>query len=193
MNSTGKKAVLLLAATLVTGCRHKTKVTPPPAAQAPVLPVSQSEKNTPPPKLPAPELPTVSPQPPPTVTAKPKKHKTTHHKPKHTETVPAEPASPPKEQASTGTPSDMTPIGQITAAGESTNTPQRNSILDEINTIEKSLNDIKRPLSKDEQTTAAQIRTFLMKATQALSQEDLDGAKTLVTKAKVLLAELTKS
>jgi len=39
--------------------------------------------------------------------------------------------------------------------------------------------------------TATQIRTFLSKAKQALDQDDLDGANTLVTKAKVLLAELT--
>jgi ribosomal protein S20 len=38
-----------------------------------------------------------------------------------------------------------------------------------------------------------EIRTFLTKAKQALSQDDLDGAQTLATKAKVLLDELTKS
>lgn len=53
------------------------------------------------------------------------------------------------------------------------------------------MNDLKRPLNKDEETTAAQVRTFIAKAKDAMKQEDLDGATTLVTKAKVLLAELT--
>jgi hypothetical protein len=192
MNSASKIAVLVLVTTLVTGCRHKAKAAPPPAAQAPVLPVSQSEKGAPPPTLPGPELPKVAPQPTAPPPAKPAKHKTSHHKAKHTETIPAEPA-PQKEQASKDAATDMTPIGQLSAAGESTNTPQRYAILDEINGIEKSLDDLKRPLTTDEQTTVTQIRTFLVKAKQALDQEDLVGAHTLVTKAKVLLEELTKS
>jgi ribosomal protein S20 len=54
------------------------------------------------------------------------------------------------------------------------------------------LNGIKRPLSTDEQVTAAQIRTFLKEAQQALDAGDTDGAHTLATKAKLLLDELTK-
>ncbi|MGC2163468.1 MAG: hypothetical protein WA634_16280 [Silvibacterium sp.] len=192
MNSAGKVAVLVLVTGLVAGCRHKAKATPPLAAQAPVLPVSQSETSTPPPKLPAPQLPNVGPQPPAAPPAKPKKNKKVHHKPTHTETIPEEPAPSKPPAPTTNAASDITPIGQLSAAGESTNTPRRNEILDEINTTEKSLNDLKRPLSTEEQTTAAQTRTFLMKAKEALSQEDLDGAHTLVTKAKVLLDELTK-
>jgi len=194
MNSAGKVAALILLTAFVTGCRHKTKATPPPAAQAPVLPVSQSAKNMPPPKLPPPELPKVEHPAPATKTPPPKPHKPAHHKVKHTE-VPAEPA-PAKNQgtevAANGAGNDITPIGQITEAGGSTDTPRRNQILDEINSTEKGLNDIKRPLSAEEQTTATQIRTFLTKAKDALNQEDLDAAQTLVTKAKVLLDELTK-
>jgi hypothetical protein len=194
MKSAGKLAVLILLAAFVAGCRHKAQATPPPAAQAPVLPVSESTKNTPPPKMPPPLLPAVIPPSPKANTPPPKPHKPSHHKVKHTE-VPAEPPakSPGTEVASNGGGSDMTPIGELSAAGESTNTPRRNKILDEINATEKSLNDIKRPLDKEEQTTAAQIRTFLTKAKGALDQEDLDGAQILATKAKVLLDELTKT
>jgi hypothetical protein len=192
MNSAGKIAALLLLTAFLAGCRHKTKVTPPPAAQAPVLPVSQSTKNLPPPKMPPPELPAVGPASPATTPPKPKPHKSPRHRIKHTESAPA-PAKNQEPTAASNGATDMTPIGQITEAGGSTNTPRRNQILDEINSTEKGLNDIKRTLSKDEQTTAAQIRTFLAKARDALNQEDLDGAHTLVTKAKVLLDELTKS
>jgi hypothetical protein len=193
MKSTGKVVALLLLAAFVAGCRHRTKAMPPAAAQAPTLPVSESAANMPAPQLPPAELPKVNPPGPPATEQKPKKHRPAHHKVKHTE-VPADqtPAQgQDAELADNGAPSDMTPIGQLSAAGESTNTPRRNQILDEINTTQKGLDSLKRPLNKEQQTTANQIRTFLTKAKQALNQEDLDGADILVTKAKVLLNELT--
>jgi outer membrane biosynthesis protein TonB len=198
MTSARKAAVVTVLAVFMAGCRHKAKVAPPPAAQAPAVPLSTVAAGVPPPRLPQPNLPKVNP--PGTQTAapeeKPKPHKPAHHKPKHTvepEPTPAKDQSTPAtEQAATGEGNGMSPIGQLSAAGESTNAPRRHQILDEINSTESGLNDIKRPLSRDEQTTAAQIRTFLAKATDALNQEDLDGAHTLVTKAKVLLDELKK-
>jgi outer membrane biosynthesis protein TonB len=189
---------MILALTLLIGCTHKTKATPPPAAQAPVAPVSTLAKQTPPPQLPPPELPAVS-EAPANTPPPPKPHKTVHHKPK-VETTPVDQApakeqtapSATTEQAANGGATDMSPIGQLSAAGESANTPRRHEILDEINSTENTLNNIKRPLSSDEQTTATQIRTFLAKAKGALTQEDLDAAHSLVARAKVLLDELTK-
>jgi ribosomal protein S20 len=87
----------------------------------------------------------------------------------------------------------MSPIGQLSTTGDNTGTPARNEILKQIDDTEKGLSAIKRTLKPEEQTTATEIRTFLTKAKQALSQDDLAGANTLVTKAKVLLDELTKS
>ena len=206
MNSAGKIAVLILLTAFVAGCSHKTKATPPAAAQAPTVPVSTLAKNTPPPQLPPAKLPKIAPpaaaeKAPPA--APPKPHKTNHHKPKAvTEPTPVEqtaakdqtPSQPAAttEQASTAPASDVSPIGQLSAAGESTDTPARLHILDEINSTETGLNNIKRTLSSEEQTTAAQIRTYLAKAKEAMQQEDLDGAHTLATKAKVLLDELLK-
>jgi hypothetical protein len=193
MKSTGKLVTLFLVTAFIAGCRHRAKVMPPSAAQAPTLPVYLSEANMPPPKMPPPEPLQISPPGPPAPQPKPKKRRPVHHKVKHTE-VPAEKSpstSQDTELAASGAGNDVTPIGQLTAAGESTNTPRRNEILDEINATQKGLDDLKRPLSKDEQTTANQIRTFLTKAKQALNQEDLDGAHILVTKAKVLLSELS--
>jgi hypothetical protein len=201
MTSAYKAAALILLTAFVAGCRHKTKATPPPAAQAPVLPVSTLAKDAPPPDMPPPALPNIGPPSSANTTPKQKPHKPVHHRPKHTETIPADQApakdqttpAPATEQAANAAPSDNSPIGQLSAEGESTNTPRRHEILDEIDSTEKGLNDIKRPLNKEELTTAAQIRTFLAKAKEALNQEDLDGAHTLVTKAKVLLDELTKA
>lgn len=203
MNAARKVAVFLLLTAFLAGCRHKNVQTAPPqAAQAPEIPVSTLSKNTPPPQLPPPEAPKVSPpvsSPPP---PKPKEHKP-HHKKVVIDDGPNQPAQTAQsqgqknpnlvEQASNGDPEGGSPIGQFSAAGEKSNTSLQHQIADEINSMEKGLNDIKRPLSEEEQTTATQIRTFLAKAKDALVQDDLDGATTLVTKAKVLLNELMKT
>ena len=49
-----------------------------------------------------------------------------------------------------------------------------------------------RTLNDSEQKTADHIREFLKQARAALASGDVDGAQTLVAKAKVLLDELTK-
>jgi len=197
MNSASKIAVVVLLC-LIAGCKHKTQAAPPPAAQAPILPPSTITKDTPPPQLPPPEtrkvgLPEVAQQPPP---PKPRQ-KTTRHKPKPAEQTTAQTAkdTPPAttQQASAGEPPEMSPIGQLSATGGAASLPSRHKILDQITTTENGLNGIKRKLTTEEQVTATQIRTYLTKAKQALDQDDLDGANTLVTKANVLLAELTKS
>jgi hypothetical protein len=87
----------------------------------------------------------------------------------------------------------MSPIGQLSSTGGGGSLPSRHDIQDQITATENGLNGIKRTLTADEQVTATQIRTFLTKSRQALEQDDLDGANTLVTKAKVLLGELTKT
>lgn len=216
-----KSFSLILLGITVSGCRHESKTTPPQVAQAaPIAPATTYAKNGTseplPPTLPPPELPKISPPAKPTSTAPTKPHKTTHHKAKPTAepttaeqsggeqqasitTPQAQPsAAPAKEQntteIATNNPpaTDASPIGPLSEAGSGMTSPRRNQILDEIKATEKGLNDIKRPLSSDEQTTATQIRTFISKAKDALGQEDLEGADTLVTKAKVLLDELTK-
>jgi ribosomal protein S20 len=63
---------------------------------------------------------------------------------------------------------------------------------DLINSTGQGLSGIKRSLSTEEKVTAAQIRTFLKQAQQALDNGDTDGAHGLALKAKLLLDELTK-
>lgn len=198
MNTASKIVVVLGLLCVISGCRHKTHAPPPPAAQAPIAPPSEVAKGTPPPQLPPTKPLDVKPpgadvsqdEPP------PKPHKTTHHKTKPADTSqPAKDAAaaPATQQASAGEPAEMSPIGQLSSAGTSSGTPNRHDIQDLINNTENGLKGIKRPLSTEEETTATQIRTFLKKARQALDQDDLDGAQTLATKAKVLMDELTKS
>jgi ribosomal protein S20 len=203
MKSAGKLAVILLLSAFVVGCKHKTQAAPPPAQQAPILPPSSMNQSAPPPQLPPPEAPQVNlgsdqakiPPPPPPKHPKKKPSKPSPSTPASGEQQSAQAQTPPSttQQASTGQPSEISPIGQLSTAGDTASTVPRQKVQDQITSTEKGLNGItKRSLSSDEQATVTQIRTFLEKAKQALAQDDLDGAQTLLTKAKLLLDELTK-
>lgn len=199
MTTAGKIAVISVLLGPLAGCMHKANVVPPPKEQAPVPPLSRMVH------LPAlPELPP-SPSPNVVLAAKeetppppaPRPHKNTHRKPaKNTTETAANPASASEkaaqqQQADLTPPVETSPIGQLSSTGNSD--PQgRRSLEQQITATEKGLANINRPLDTEEQATSSQIKTFLQKARQALAVDDLEGAQTLTTKAKVLLAELTR-
>jgi hypothetical protein len=79
-------------------------------------------------------------------------------------------------------------VGQL-SSGE--HADLRQQIEESITAIDRGLNGIGRQLSEPEQKTAAQIREYLKQAREALASGDLDGARTLAAKAKVLLGELS--
>jgi hypothetical protein len=58
--------------------------------------------------------------------------------------------------------------------------------------VERGLNGIGRKLNDQEEKTLVQIREFLRQARTALTSGDVDGAKTLASKAKALLGELSE-
>lgn len=197
MKTASRAAVISLSLLFLSGCRHKTKAAPPQQAQAPAPSPSTMAH--------VPELPALPPPSTPDVAVasntssgageKPRPHKTSHHhtsttKPS-TETANTQPADKSQTQVAAGITPDASPIGQLSSTGESTGSGRRDVEL-LINNTENGLNGIKRTLNSDEQTIATQIKTFLTKAKQALADNDLDGAQTLATKAKVLLEELTK-
>lgn len=68
----------------------------------------------------------------------------------------------------------------------------RAEIEKQIDATERVLNAVKRPLNGDEQRTARQVRIYVARAREALKQDDLEGARTLSTKAHVLMLELSK-
>jgi hypothetical protein len=78
-------------------------------------------------------------------------------------------------------------IGQLSSGDAS---DSRQQTLDSIAVTERGLNGINRTLNDQEQKTAAHIREFLKQAREALASGDVDGARTLAAKAKVLLGEL---
>ena len=198
-----------------TGCLfHKSS--PPPQAQAPPLQTGKGTLNAPKTaqQQPKSDTPLASPLPPPSAqnvplpppTPKKVKHKSKPPaaKPADTAQTPAaggasQPsasgsqataqASPPPTPANVGTPS---PIGQLTTGDSAMGEKAKRETADLIGGTEQGLNGIKRSLSTEEKVTAAQIRTFLKQAQQALDNGDTDGAHTLATKAKLLLDELTK-
>jgi hypothetical protein len=196
-----------------TGCLlHKN--TPPPQAQAPPL---QTGKGTLSPQTKSQQqdktdTPLASPLPPPSAQnvplPPPPPPKKVRHKTKPPATKPADTAqttagsgaqpsaagsqaqsAPPQTPGTGGTAS---PIGQLTTGDSAMGEKAKRETADLIGGTEQGLNGIKRSLSTEEKVTAAQIRTFLKQAQQALDNGDTDGAHTLATKAKLLLDELTK-
>jgi hypothetical protein len=79
-------------------------------------------------------------------------------------------------------------VGQL-SSGEPSDLRQQTA--DSIAAIDRGLNGIGRQLNGQEQKTAAQIRQYLKQAREALASGDVDGARTLAAKAKVLLGELS--
>jgi len=91
------------------------------------------------------------------------------------------------QQAANPAPS-VSAIGQL-SSGDGDSGQQT---AESINAIERGLNSINRPLNDNEQKTADHLREFLRQARAALSSGDLDGARTLAGKARILLNELTQ-
>ncbi len=207
---------LMLLAIFCTGCLHH-KTSPTTQAQVPPLQTGKGTLN--PPKTAQQqektETPLASPLPPPSAQnvplPPPPPPKKVRHKSKPPATKPADTAqtppaggasqpsasgsqasaqeTPPQTPGAVGTTS---PIGQLTTGDSAMGEKAKHETSDLIGETEQGLNGIKRSLSTEEKVTAAQIRTFLKQAQQALDNGDTDGAKTLATKAKLLLDELTK-
>lgn len=199
MKAASGTAVILMCLMSLAGCRHKTNAVPPPQAQAPAGPPSDMAHVPTLPSLPPPRTPDVA-----VATAQEENpepahpHKTPRRKPPAAKPAASSDSAQAEKpgsttQAAAGTPAaDTSPIGQLSSSVEGADSQDRHDIEKLINNTENGLNGIKRSLSTDEQLTSTQIKTFLTKAKQALADNDLDGAQTLATKAKVLLDELTK-
>jgi hypothetical protein len=89
------------------------------------------------------------------------------------------------------------PIGQLAIGnlteGDISGTAQTQEDTEKlIQSTEKGLSGLQRSLNTQEQETAKQIKKFLDQAREALAAQDAGGAKTLATKASLLLNELKK-
>lgn len=193
-------ALVLAPLCLIAGCRHKPAPAPPPAAVAPPVTSSTITVITPLPSLPPGKAPSVQQAPAPQPAPPPVEEKVHHPRrlrrkatPPKTDVsaaTPAAPTNPASEapaagEAATGAPG----LGEL-SAGTAISSQQRTRMLDDISKQEARLAKLPGSASSDATAMQTQIRTFLARARLAVAQNDLDGAETLNTKARVLLDEL---
>ena len=188
----GLSGLLCLGAVLglvlgLAGCRHK-KVQPivlpqqTPVALAPVQPPDQPPLIEPPkPKLP--------PVPVAEAASAPKPKKKRSKPPK--EAPPAEPVAPPIQVASAEGSPEATAIGALTPGGEQSPKTQQEAA-DLITANDKRLSALPEAKVKAQRSLVSKVRNFQRQAQQAMRSGDADGAKTLATKAKLLLDDLEK-
>lgn len=91
--------------------------------------------------------------------------------------------------SSTSAAEAATTLGEL-SAGTTISGSERTEILRAIQAQEVRLAKVGMPGTGDARAVQMQVRSFLAKARQAVIENDLDGARTLNTKAMVLLNEL---
>jgi hypothetical protein len=168
----------------LSGCRHKTQIAPPlPVINTPVDLVDIPEaENLPllevtPEKLP--------PEPTAAAAAKPKRER------KKKVVAVVTPPAPPVQTASVEPSPEVAAIGALTAGGEAS--PQtKQEAADLIASIEKRLNALPAQTTDDQKAQISKVKNFWRDAQAALKTGDAEGAKTLATKAKLLLDDLEK-
>jgi ribosomal protein S20 len=165
------------------GCRHKAQLVILPAVLTPVALEEIPELDN---------LPMVAVQPsslpPVPAVASAEKPRRERKKP-----TPKTPVSEPV-QIATAAPSpspEETAIGALTAGGEA-NPQTKQEAADLIISSEKRLNAIPAQKAEDEKAQVSKVKNFLKDAQEALKTGDAEGAKTLATKAKLLLDDLEK-
>lgn len=170
-------ASLLLPA--LSGCfLHKTEK--PPAQ--PLAPKITAASAAPPPTTQPPLDVTIPTQPPVTDNKLPAKSPAKPQKHRKSQPAPSSEA----QQAAAAAPA-VSAIGQLSSGAPSESRRQAEVSIAE---TERGLYSLNRQLNDSERKTAAHIREFIKQAKTALASGDVDGAATLIAKAKVLLAEL---
>ena len=183
---------------VLNGCallhRHHAEVRPVPNIPPPVDETPADQRESAQAKPPAPPAPVPDSEPEKTTHAdddedtKPTpKRKKPAPKPAQTGATPGNATPPANQQAGTGSPEAVSAIGQLSTGGPG---DSRDQTMRSLDNTERSLKDIHRKLNAQEQKTAEQIREYIKQAKAALTSNDLDGAQTLATKAKLLLGEL---
>ena len=105
---------------------------------------------------------------------------------------PVTPAATTTTTTTTAEPSpEVTAIGALTAGGEE-NPQTKQEASDLIASIEKRLNALPTQTTDNQKAQISKVRNFWRDAQEALKSGDAEGAKTLATKAKLLLDDLEK-
>jgi hypothetical protein len=182
-NSIRLPAFALLGAMALAGCHRKPAAVapppPPPVAQTPIALETPPATGAPPMIAPAPAPAT----PPPTAVA---------IKPKRTRAKKAAPPpTPPPVVASAASAPAATAIGALSSGRDATPRSLQEA-KDLIAAIEKQIGALPAKTASDQKSGLRKVRRFVQQAQQAVASGDSDGAKTLATKAKLLLDDLEK-
>ena len=177
----GGLSLMLLLGTL--GCVHrKVKAVVLPQATVPVSVDNPSDSA---------DLPMIEPKP---VPEGPVPTAEAASKPKRERRKPAKAAPvvpPPAAPNPTAATEDASAIGALTAGGDSS--PQKlQEAADLIASNEKRLKALPDSVVNAQRSQVSTIRNFQRQAQEALNSGDLEGAKTLATKAKLLLYDLDR-
>jgi ribosomal protein S20 len=107
--------------------------------------------------------------------------------------APKAPVPEPVQIASVAPPPSLeeTAIGALTPGGEM-NPQTKQEAADLITSSEKRLNALPTQKAEEEKAQVSKVKNFLKDAQDALKTGDAEGAKTLATKAKLLLDDLEK-
>jgi ribosomal protein S20 len=166
------------------GCRHQPQLAPLPPVMTPVAledipePDNLAMVEAPPENLP--------PVPVSTEAGKPKRKKKQPPK-----VVVPEPAPETQIASAAGPPTPDAAVGSLTAGGE-TNPQTKQEAEDLIASIDKRLNALPAQKVEEQKAQVSKVRNFWKDAQEALKSGDAEGAKTLATKAKLLLDDLEK-
>jgi ribosomal protein S20 len=166
------------------GCRHKTQIATLPVIQTPVALVEIPPPENPPMLEVQPEH--VPSEPIVAAAGKPKRER------KKTPKVAPLPAPAAPVQTASAEPSpEVTAIGALTAGGVA-NPQTKQEAADLIASIEKRLNALPAQTVEEQKAQISKVRNFWRDAQEALKSGDDEGAKTLATKAKLLLDDIEK-
>jgi len=98
-------------------------------------------------------------------------------------------ASPPAEQTAAVT-VPISDLGELTTGGESDNDSLRREAQDLIRSQSRRLSGLPVAVVSSHKHQVDQVRLFLRQASESWSKQDIEGARVLATKAKVLLDEI---
>ncbi|HMG02270.1 MAG TPA: hypothetical protein VK596_04000 [Edaphobacter sp.] len=169
----------------VSGCRHKPVLPPlPPIAEPLVLVTPPAQVPPPmiePPQVDLPPVPVAS-------GASPRRER--RHRPTPPNTPATAQTNMGETPAATISPEDVA-IGALSLGGEANPRAQQEAA-ELLASIERRLNSLSPAKERTDKAQISRIRNFQRQAQGALNTGDVEGAKTLGTKAKLLLDDLEK-
>ncbi|HEU4636294.1 MAG TPA: hypothetical protein VFS41_08965 [Edaphobacter sp.] len=170
----------------LTGCRHKPVLPPRPAVIQPVA-ILQSPEPDPPPMIPPvqADLPPV-----PMATGIAPRHERRRRSTAQSASS-ASTANAPADAATPAAPAEADPIGSLSLGGEASPQAQQEAA-ELIASIGQRLSALPSAKVHQERSQVSRIRNFHRQAKDALNSGDVEGAKTLATKARLLLDDLEK-